>query len=786
MQNPPKSVDEMSAEHNRSVDEMVAKHNRRADEMGAKQNRSVDEMGAEKRKFQEKALKRGFVFYALSMVLALAFGACGPAENKDDDENNMLIEAELRVDVESLHFALEANQTKTLNIFSNTDWSLSTNGADWLSVAPSSGKGNATVEVKVLVANTDTALRSADLEITAGKLQKTVLITQAATEPMLSVSSTSLDFDAEAGSETFMLQSNTAWSASCSETWCTVDMPSGSGNRTVTVSVSANGSTDDRYATVEITAGLAEPVTVSIMQRAFNSELSVNPAQIVLTSGAAASREFNVISNTSWIASCSRDWCRVEPTSGSNNGRVTVTLTQNNGTTPRYADVSVTATTDSTNIKTVSITQPPIMPTITSFTPTQTGYGAEMLISGSNFSDVRAANVVRLGEVEVPAANIDSVSPTAIRLTVPSSSLCRVNAVSRCTGRVQVTVDGNKTVTSTSNFTYVLTGTVSTLAGNGTVGSAEGTGSAARFNGPSGIAIDPTYGVLYVADTHNHRIRLVTPGGEVRALTAGHSYPRGVAMTAPDALYVANSGHNRIHRHVPSYASCQYIPFIAHCPLLSVSIIAGSTTEGFADATGTSALFAQPYDIARDSSGNLYVADTHNHCIRRISTSNVVTTLAGNCRNAGFADGTGSAARFSYPQGITVDASGNLYVTDPGNQRIRRVVISTGAVTTLAGGTAGFADGTGTAARFSNPVGITRDSAGNLYVTDANNNRIRRITPAGVVTTIAGTNTRGFVNGAGSLAQFYYPWGIAIDAAANNLYVADYSNSSIRRIVLEK
>ncbi|MCL2011932.1 MAG: IPT/TIG domain-containing protein [Cystobacterineae bacterium] len=737
------------------------------------------------------AERQRFVVYGVSMLLSLAFWACGP--EKDDDDN-----PELRVDLASLHFGVSANQTKSFHIFSNTDWSLSTNGADWLSVEPSSGNGNAEVRVTVLQANTGSTERSAQVLITAENLQETVAITQSAPGlgPELRVDRTSLDFDAEAGSATLILQSNTPWSASCSENWCSLDMASGSGNRTVTVSVSANTSADDRYATVEITAEGLEPLTVSIMQRAFNSELSVNPQSLHFASGDTASNNFNVSSNMAWSVRCTQDWCTVseELTQGSHNGTVRVTVQRNDGTTERSADVIV-ATTGNANERMVRITQAPIMPTISSFSPTQTGYGAEMTIYGSHFSDVRAENVVRLGSVEVPAGNITFASPTTIRLTVPSSSLCRVGTTTPCTGRVQVTVN-RKTVTSTGTFTYVLTGTVSTFAGNGTSGLVDDAMAAARFRYPKGIAIDPLYGHLYVADSANNSIRRVTTAGVVSTFvlgTGGLNVPSGVNIVSMSALYVVDKYSHRIRRLTPS-SICSSMPgsvaSIWNCILPSISTIVGGGsngyTSGFADSSGTNALFSYPSDIAIDSEGNLYVTDTQNHCIRRVSLTNAVTTLAGNCRNAGFADGTGAVARFNEPHGITIDSAGNLYVTDTVNHRIRRITPG-GAVTTIAGsGTAGHLDGTGTAARFYYPSGITRDSAGNLYVADEYNHRIRRVSSAGVVSTIAGTATTGLVNGVGSVARFNRPYGVAVDAAANNLYVTDGDNHAIRRIALER
>jgi hypothetical protein len=215
----------------------------------------------------------------------------------------------------------------------------------------------------------------------------------------------------------------------------------------------------------------------------------------------------------------------------------------------------------------------------------------------------------------------------------------------------------------------------------------------------------------------------------------------------------------------------------------AVSTLAGQAgVSGSANGTGTAALFQGPQGLALDNAGDLYIADTNNHTIRKmVLSTGAVTTFAGLAGNAGNSDGT-SSARFDFPSDVTVDASGNVYVADTENSTIRKVN-SAGVVTTIAGNPeqSGGADGIGTAATFDSPAAITIDTLGNLYVADTDNHTIRMIVPVTqTVTTIAGiAGTSGSTNGSGSTALFFDPTGIGADANGN-LYVADTNNDTIR------
>ncbi|HEX3481921.1 MAG TPA: NHL repeat-containing protein [Kofleriaceae bacterium] len=347
-------------------------------------------------------------------------------------------------------------------------------------------------------------------------------------------------------------------------------------------------------------------------------------------------------------------------------------------------------------------------------------------------------------------------------------------------GNVYVADAGNHTIRKVT-----AAGVVTTLAGTaGMLGSADGTGAAAHFNAPSGVAVDSA-GNVYVADAGNHTIRKVTPAGAATTLagTAGMSgkadgtgavarflNPEGVAVDSSGNVYVADG--NATIRKITAAGV--------------VTTLAGTAgMPGSADGTGAAARFSEPSGVAVDSAGNVYVADSGNDAIRKITAAGAATTtLTGAADMVGSADGAGSAARFRGPSGVAVDGAGNAYVADQINDTIRKVTTA-GDVTTLAGvagpGT-GSADGTGAAARFAFPAGVAIDGAGNVYVADRLNATIRKVTPAGVVTTLAGTaGMVGSADGTGAAARFSDPSGVAVDSASN-VYVADRSNHTIRKV----
>lgn len=325
---------------------------------------------------------------------------------------------------------------------------------------------------------------------------------------------------------------------------------------------------------------------------------------------------------------------------------------------------------------------------------------------------------------------------------------------------------------------------VTTLNGGSSASnSATLTVAAVFFAFPVAVASDGV-GNLYVGDTASDTMRRISPGGSV-SLLAGASGQAGSAdgsgttarFNDPSGVFAAGDGSVFVSDH--ANATIRRITSAG-----VVTTLAGSTSSrGNADGVGTAATFSSPIGIGRDAAGNLYVADSTNNTIRKITASGAVTTLAGAAGQTGSADGDGGAARFNHPTGIAVDGAGNVYVADSTNNLIRKVT-PTGTVTTLAGvaGVMGSADGAGGAALFNNPGGLAVDGGGNIYVADTGNSIIRKITPGGVVSLLAGLpGVAGRKDGTGTEAWFNQPRDLTIDGSGN-LQVADTGNAAIRQI----
>lgn len=310
----------------------------------------------------------------------------------------------------------------------------------------------------------------------------------------------------------------------------------------------------------------------------------------------------------------------------------------------------------------------------------------------------------------------------------------------------------------------------------------DGVGTGAGFARPASVAVDSS-GNVWVADTDSQTIRRISPAGIVSTIAGSVEQPGSDDGTGASARFFGPEGVAVDAAGNAYVADAQNATIRRVAPDGTVSTLAGKAgVRGSSDGPVSNALFHTPVGVAVDPSGAVWVSDSWNQTIRRVANGQV-TTVAGSAGQSGSADGTGAAARFDLPSGIAVDAAGNVFVADYTNHTIRRVTPA-GVVTTIAGsaGISGSANGTGSAARFRQPTGVAVDSGGNVYVADQSNNTIRRITPAGLVTTFAGTpDNAGSVDGVGSAARFFLPKQVGVDAAGN-VWVADTGNSTVRRI----
>ena len=350
---------------------------------------------------------------------------------------------------------------------------------------------------------------------------------------------------------------------------------------------------------------------------------------------------------------------------------------------------------------------------------------------------------------------------------------------------------GNFFVADNNNYTIrkiSAAGIVTDYAGpGGTFGSTDGVGPVARFNLPGGLALDGS-GSLLVADSSNYTVRKVSTAGSVTTFAgvagtlfyndgplagARMGYPSSVTVDTAGNIYVSDAIYHAIRLITPEGNVFTY----AGQPL----------TSGSANGVGTAAQFNAPDGLATDREGNLYVADASNHVIRKISPTRVVTTLAGLAGTSGTADGSGTTARFNGPHGVTVDGSGNVFVADTANHAIRKIAPD-GTVTTFAGlpGFSGSADGNSSSARFLSPYDLTVDTAGNIFVADTDNHTVRKITPAGVVTTIGGlAGAFSSVDATGTAARFSSPTGIVVDPSGV-LYILDGGANTLIRGELDR
>ena len=339
-------------------------------------------------------------------------------------------------------------------------------------------------------------------------------------------------------------------------------------------------------------------------------------------------------------------------------------------------------------------------------------------------------------------------------------------------GDLYIADSGNHRVRKVSN------GVISTVAGGGSVLGDNGPATAAQLYYPTGVAVD-TAGNLYIADSVHYRIRKVSDG--VIATVAGNgeygysgdngpatsaqlATPTGVAVDTASNLYIADAYNNRI-RKVSSGV---------------IATVAGTATQGYSGDNGpaSSAQLNNPTGVAVDAAGSLYIADSNNNRVRRV-TGGLIATVAGGGNVLGD-NGPATSAQLSDPYGVAVDASGNLYIGDNANGRVRKV--ANGVITTVAGGILLGNNSPAVGSQMIHPLGVAVDSAGNLYIADSDNNLVRKVAK-GVMTTVAGNGTSGFSgdNGPATNAQLDLPQAVAVDSAGN-LYIADGGNARVRKV----
>ena len=406
---------------------------------------------------------------------------------------------------------------------------------------------------------------------------------------------------------------------------------------------------------------------------------------------------------------------------------------------------------------------------ISSLSPENGGKGTVVKISGNGFGTDKTLVKVFFNDKE---ALVDALTDNEISVTVPPKSF---------TGPVKISVDGEELIGP--EFKYEITSTsVSTLAGNGTAGDDNTQNPLfAMFKAP----YDVIYGVVngdkrfYMVDLANHKIKRI-------------SFQHGVSTIGGTTVGFINGQHNQAKFNEPRnivadkegttfYIADTKNNVIRKLKAGEVTTYAGNGDAGFVDGDAATAEFNKPQGLTLDNEGNLYVCDGENHKIRKISPNGEVTTVAGSTQ--GFFDGAALSAQFNFPSGIVLDAEENLFVADGLNHKIRKIT-KDGVVSTLAGSDAGYQDGTGSEAKFNEPFAIAIDQWNHLYITDHENHTIRKITPNGEVTTLAGS-TEGDSDGEGLLeAKFAHPKGLCVDELGN-IYVTDIINNKIKKITQE-
>jgi sugar lactone lactonase YvrE len=493
---------------------------------------------------------------------------------------------------------------------------------------------------------------------------------------------------------------------------------------------------------------------------------------------------WTAVSNTAWITITSG-------ASGSASGTVGYTAAASTGVV-RAGTITVAG-------QTFTVTQAGIYPLISTLAggamPSTPSPGASVSIPVSN------------GVAHDSSGNTYFTSPSlnAVFRADPSGALTRIagtgtsgyagdggaalNAQLNAPNGVAVDTLGNLYIADSSNNVVRKvdgSGNIVTVVGNGSYGYSGdgGVATSAQLADPYGVAVD-TSEDLYIADTYNNRIREVNAAGTITTVAGTGSYgysgdnglaigarlwfPNGVAVSAPGNLYIADTYNLRVRMVSRSG---------------TITTVAGTGSYGFSGDGGaaTSARLAYPNGVGVDASGNFYIGDTNNNRIRKVTAAGIITTVAGNGSFGYTGDGgAATGTRLASPEGVAVDATGNLYITDSGNARVREVNAA-GSITTLVGGAVNDG-GLSVFGLLNQPSGVTRDNAGNTYIADTNNNRVRKVAADGSIATVAGTGISGFAGdgAAATLAELNAPMGLALDAAGD-LYISDSNNSRIRKV----
>ncbi|HEY6343299.1 MAG TPA: protease pro-enzyme activation domain-containing protein [Bryobacteraceae bacterium] len=507
---------------------------------------------------------------------------------------------------------------------------------------------------------------------------------------------------------------------------------------------------------------------------------------IAVTAGAvtpAAGCAWTAASNVTWITIASG-------ASGSGNGTVGYTVTAATAGIPRVGTITIAGQTF-----TVTQSYPLISALAGGVTPSTSGQGTSVSIPVSYGVAVDSA-----GNTYFPSPNLNAVfkaDPTGMVTRLAGSGIVGfsgdgASALSaQLNGPTGVAVDslGNVYIADTNNWRVRKvdsSGNITTVAGNGSC--CEPTGDDGSANGagiglPYGLAVDSS-GNLYISDISNSIVRKVAAGiittvvgsgsfgysGDGGSATSAElDGPYGIALDASGNLYIADRFNYRVR-------------MVSTGGVITTVAGNGKCCYGGDGGPATSAELDSPSGVAVDASGDLYIADTFNDRIRKVNAAGIITTGAG-YQTYGFSGDGGAAtgARLWYPEGVAVDASGNLYIADSGNARIRSVN-SSGVITTWVGGATNDG-GLGVFGLLNQPSGVVRDSAGNTYIADTNNHRVRMVAANGTIATVAGTGVSGFAGdgGAATSAQLNLPNGLALDSAGN-LYIADTNNSRVRKV----